>query len=67
MAYNPTRIIRLKEVIFRTGYSVSAIYRFIQEGTFPRQVKLGPRQVGWVESEIEDWIQARIAASRGAA
>lgn len=50
------RIIRLPEVIERVGIARSSIYLKIQEGTFPKQLKLG-RNSGWLESEIDAWIQ----------
>ncbi|MFG0822807.1 helix-turn-helix transcriptional regulator [Pseudomonas sp. GLN_3] len=54
------RIIRLKEVIDSTGLARSTIYKYIGENTFPKPVSLGDRCVGWVESEVHDWILARI-------
>ncbi len=54
------RIIRLKEVIDSTGLARSSIYKYIAEGTFPKPVSLGDRCVGWVESEVHDWILIRI-------
>ncbi|TWC11957.1 AlpA family transcriptional regulator [Pseudomonas sp. SJZ101] len=54
------RIIRLKEVIDSTGLARSTIYKYIAEGTFPNSVPLGDRSVGWVESEVHDWILAKI-------
>lgn len=54
------RIIRLKEVIDSTGLSRSTMYKYISEGTFPKPVSLGDRCVGWVNSEVHDWILARI-------
>ncbi|KGK27601.1 helix-turn-helix transcriptional regulator [Pseudomonas plecoglossicida] len=54
------RIIRLKEVIDSTGLARSTIYKYIAEGTFPKPVPLGDRCVGWVDSEVHDWILARI-------
>lgn len=54
------RIIRLKEVIDCTGLGRSTIYKYISEGSFPKSVPLGDRAVGWVESEVHDWILARI-------
>ncbi|AVR85001.1 MULTISPECIES: helix-turn-helix transcriptional regulator [Pseudomonas] len=54
------RIIRLKEVIDSTGLARSTIYKYIGEGTFPKPVSLGDRCVGWVDSEVYDWILARI-------
>lgn len=54
------RIIRLKEVIDSTGLARSTIYKYIGEGSFPKPVSLGDRCVGWVDSEVHDWILARI-------
>ena len=54
------RIIRLKEVIDSTGLARSTIYKYIAEGTFPKPVSLGDRCVGWVDSEVHEWILARI-------
>lgn len=56
------RIIRLKEVIDCTGLGRSTIYKYISEGAFPKPVSLGDRCVAWVESEVHDWILARIEA-----
>lgn len=54
------RIIRLKEVLDSTGLARSTVYKYIAEGTFPKPVSLGDRAVGWVESEVHEWILARI-------
>lgn len=54
------RIIRLKEVIDSTGLARSTIYKYIGEGAFPKPVSLGDRSVGWVDTEVHDWILARI-------
>ena len=60
-----TKLLRLPEVRNRTGKSRSAIYQGVNDGTFPKPVKLGgPRAVGWIEAEIEAFNQACIAASR---
>ena len=53
-------ILRRKQVEKRTGLSRSTIYLRIQEGTFPRPIKLGVRAVGWLENEIEAWLAARL-------
>ncbi len=53
-------ILRRKQVEKRTGLSRSTIYLRIQEGTFPRPIKLGARAVGWLENEIEAWLAARL-------
>ena len=61
------RVLRLPRVTRRTGLSRSTIYLRVAEGTFPKSVKLGGRAVGWLEAEIEEWLQQRIEASRKAA
>ena len=57
-------ILRLWQVKARTGLSRSTIYQRVSEGTFPQQISLGARAVGWVEQSIADWIEQQIAASR---
>ena len=58
------RFLRLPEVLARTGLSRSTIYVRLDQGRFPRPVSLGARGVGWIESEVDEWLRARIAASR---
>lgn len=55
------RIIRLKEVIDLTGLARSSVYRYVAQNSFPKPVSLGDRAVGWVESEVREWISERIA------
>ncbi|HBP5742617.1 helix-turn-helix transcriptional regulator [Pseudomonas aeruginosa] len=55
------RIVRLKDVIDSTGIARSTIYKLIGEGEFPKPVPLVGRTVGWVESEVQEWIRGRIA------
>ncbi|EOV4131561.1 helix-turn-helix transcriptional regulator [Yersinia enterocolitica] len=59
-----TRLIRLPEVMNRTGYGKAWIYRLISEGRFPTQIKIGSRAVAFIESEIDDWIQTTIDETR---
>jgi prophage regulatory protein len=59
-----TKILRLPEVITRTGMSRSTIYLRIQSGDFPKPVPLGPRMVGWPESEIESHLCSIIDKSK---
>ena len=54
------KILRRKQVENRTGLSRSTIYLRLQEGTFPKQISLGPRAVGWLENEINEWLAERI-------
>lgn len=53
------RILRLKEVIKRTGRSRSSIYLDMDLGKFPAAFKLGANAIGWLESEIDNWIEER--------
>lgn len=56
------RLIRLKEVKHATGLGRSTIYKYIEDGNFPKSVSLGERAVAWVESEVLGWIKAKIEA-----
>ena len=57
-------IIRRKAVEARTGLSRSTIYQRIKDGAFPPPISLGAKAVGWLQSDIEDWIAERVQASR---
>ena len=73
---NPTtkktkaRLIRLPEVLSRTGYGRTSIYRKMEEGTFPKCLKLGgpikdstkfdSRAIAWIEDEVDQWVESRI-------
>jgi prophage regulatory protein len=61
-------VLRLPAVKARTGLSRSSIYLKVSRNEFPKPILLGgPRAVGWIESEITEWIEQRIRASRSAA
>lgn len=66
---NPSQInlARMREVCRRTGLSKSSIYDLMAQGRFPKTVRLGGRSVAFVETEIDEWIAARIAARNAAA
>jgi len=63
-------LIRLPEVLSRTGFGRTSIYRKMDEGTFPKSLKLGgpiedpdkfdSRAIAWIEDEVDQWIQDRI-------
>ncbi len=59
-----TTVLRLPVVKARTGLSRSTIYLRIAKGTFPPPISLGARAVGWLESDIEEWLVQRIKQSR---
>lgn len=54
------KIYRLDQVMNATGLARSTIYKFISQGTFPKPIPLGDRCVGWLESEIMDWIMRKV-------
>ncbi len=56
----PERILRLERVLERTGLSRSTLYRKVNSGTFPRQLKISVRCAGWRETEIEEWLRRPI-------
>jgi prophage regulatory protein len=57
--------LRLPAVKDRAGLSRSTIYLGIATGTFPQPIKLGVRAVGWLESDIDAWIAARVEQRGG--
>lgn len=59
----PNTLIKLPAVKQRTTLSTSEIYRRIDAGTFPAQVRLGAKAVAWLEHEVSAWIDARVAES----
>ena len=58
-------ILRLPKVKAITGLSRSTISLRMSEGTFPQHISLGSRAVGWLRSEVADWMDQRILESRG--
>ncbi|WP_057696742.1 helix-turn-helix transcriptional regulator [Escherichia coli] len=56
------RFIRLPEVMHLCGLSRSTIYDLISRDAFPQQISLGGKNVAWVQSEVNAWMAARIAA-----
>lgn len=60
------RILRLPEVKARTGLGRSTLYDAMARGNFPHPIKLGVRAVGWAESEIDAWLEARMSERKAA-
>lgn len=54
------RLIKIDEVLHICGLSRSALYASIQKGEFPGQVKLSKKSSAWVQSEVLDWMNARV-------
>ncbi|PJX60955.1 dipicolinate synthase, partial [Klebsiella sp. E-Nf3] len=57
-------LIRMPEAIRRTGYGKAWLYKLISQGRFPQPVKIGSRSIAFVEGEVDEWINQRIAESR---
>ena len=57
------QVLRIFEVSDRTGLPRSSIYAKIQAGDFPRPIKLGPRSVGWLEADINSWLDEKVSES----
>jgi len=60
------RLLRLPEVLERTGLRPTAVATAIKRGEFPAGVKLSVRSRAWPESSIDTWIAERIAAAKAA-
>lgn len=58
------RILRLKSVLERTGLTRSTLYRKMQLGTFPKQLRISVRCAGWRETDIEAWLRNPVFYSR---
>jgi len=59
-AMDSLSVLRVDEVLFRTGLSRTRLYRMIAKGNFPYPISLSTRTVGWIEGEIVSWLVDRI-------
>lgn len=57
----PNKLLKLKDVLAITGLSRSYVYGLAQQDLFPKPVKLSERSSAWVEAEVAEWIEGRIA------
>jgi len=55
------RFLRLKEVMHITGLGRTSVYNFMAEGKFPKSVSLGDRAVAWIEADVEEWMEQKVA------
>lgn len=62
-AANIDRLLRLDEVLHTTGLGRNTVYRRIREGTFPKQVRIGPNSVAWRQSDIAQWMATLIPSN----
>ena len=61
---NPLQFYRLPQLRQRLGVSASSIWAWVKSGKFPKPVKLSDNVTAWRATDIEVWVDARIAASR---
>ena len=63
------RIMRMPDVMRTVRLSRPQIYLLIQQGEFPKQIKLTPggKVAGWLQSEVMGYLKTRVAESRGLA
>jgi prophage regulatory protein len=59
--------LRITDVCAVTGIPRATIYEMVRKGKFPKQVHLSPRTVVWIETEILEWLQARMSERERAA
>lgn len=57
-----SRLVRFEELRSRIGYTRSYILRLEKSGKFPKRVKLGNNSVAWLESDVNNWINEKVAA-----
>jgi prophage regulatory protein len=57
-------VLRLKDIQRRLSLSRSAIYSRLADSDFPKPIKLGPRAIGWLQADIDSWIETRRQQSR---
>ena len=53
------RVLRLAEVIEKTGLARATIYKYADLGRFPSPISLGGRSVGWIDSIIHEWLHEK--------
>lgn len=53
------KVLKLKDVVHLTGLSRVTVWRLEQKGEFPKKIALSPNRVGWIESEVLDWVNSR--------
>lgn len=55
------RILRMRDMLDKTGFSRAQAYKLMNKNEFPIPIKLGAKAIGWIEAEVDNWIEERIA------
>lgn len=58
-------VLRTKAVVKATGLSRTTLWRLERRGDFPKRIRLGPNSTGWIQSEIQEWIESRPRGMSG--
>jgi prophage regulatory protein len=53
-------VLRRRQVQAKTGLPTTSLYRLISRGQFPRPIMLGVKSVGWLSTEVDDWLRSRV-------
>ena len=59
------KILRIPVVLDRIGIGRSTLYELLAKGDFPASIPLGARSVGFLESDVDEWVEARVRRARG--
>jgi len=59
------KLLKRTDITSNLGLSRSHMYALIQKGEFPKPIKLSERSSAWLESEVQDWVESRIASRDG--
>lgn len=68
MTISTVKVLRLPGVVSKLGISRSTIYDWLNaksprhDPAFPKPYSLGKQSVGWLESEVDEWILQRRAS-----
>ena len=58
------RILSAKEVAGKTSFSTGHLRRLAKENKFPKPVQISENRSGWLEEDVNKWIESRIRAHR---
>src|SRR3954469_14759524 len=58
----PEQLLRIADVLARTGLSRASVWRLVRDASFPAPVRIGRRAVAWLDTEIDSWIANCVKA-----
>ena len=63
MVTSTSRLLRMPQVQAKVDLSKSQIYKLIEQGSFPKQIKVCQRVSAWFSGDIETWVEQRVLES----